>query len=70
MDLSEYEATVMKLYRQVLYMEEEETPPRVKLEPTSIDLGTVGYLKSATRALVVRNIGKVRSAIFDHIDWD
>jgi hypothetical protein len=67
-DLSEYEMTMRKLYRQVLYMEEEETPPKISLNPTSIDFGTVGYLGSATKELVVKNIGKVRSGSISAFD--
>ena len=51
--------TMKKLHRLVLYMEEEEAPPKVSLKPTSIDFGTVGYLRSAARTLEVKNIGKV-----------
>ncbi|KAF9788098.1 DNase I-like protein [Thelephora terrestris] len=61
-ELSEYEMTTRKLHRQVLYMEEEEAPPKISLEPSSIDFGTVGYLRSVTRALEVRNIGKIPCA--------
>jgi len=60
LDLSEYETTMRKLRRRVSYMEEEESPPKVSLKPTSIDFGTVGYLGSATKALEVKNTGKVR----------
>jgi len=49
-----------KNYRQVLHMEEEESPPKVSLTPSSIDFGTVGYLRSGTKVLEVRNTGKVR----------
>lgn len=59
LDLSEYEMTMKKLHRQVLHMEEEESPPKVSLTPTSIDFGAVGYLRSATKALEVKNTGKV-----------
>lgn len=48
-----------KLNRQVLYMEEEETPPKVSLKPASIDFGTVGYSRSVTMTLEVKNVGKV-----------
>ena len=48
-----------KLHRLVLHMEEEETPPKVNLKPTSIDFGTVGYSRSATKTLEVKNTGKV-----------
>ena len=48
-----------KLNRQVLYMEEQETPPKISLEPASIDFGAVGYLRSVTKTLEVKNIGKV-----------
>lgn len=51
--------TTKKLYRQVMYMEEEETPPKISLKPTSIDFGTVGYSRSAARTLEVKNVGKV-----------
>ena len=40
-------------------MEEEETPPRISINPTSIDFGPVGYLRSITKTLEVRNTGKV-----------
>lgn len=60
LDLYEYERTMKKNYRQVLHMEEEESPPKVSLKPSSIDFGTVGYLRSVTKGLEVRNIGKVR----------
>jgi phosphatidylinositol-bisphosphatase len=59
LDLSEYEMTMKKLNRQVLYMEEEETPPKVSLKPTSIDFGTVGYLRSVTKSARGENTGKV-----------
>lgn len=49
-----------KLHRMVLHMEEEEMPPKVIITPPSIDLGGVGYLRSATNVLEVRNTGKVR----------
>jgi len=48
-----------KLNRLVMYMEEEETPPKISLKPTPIDFGRVGYLRSATRTLEVKNTGKV-----------
>ena len=44
----------------VLHMEEEEMPPKVTIQPGSIDLGGVGYLRSATKVLEVKNTGKVR----------
>jgi phosphatidylinositol-bisphosphatase len=69
MDVSEYEVTVRKLYRQVMYMEEEETPPKITLAPTSIDFGTVGYLKSVTKTLEVTNTGKVWSATHSPDDY-
>lgn len=59
LDLSEYETTMKKLRRSVLYMEEEETPPKASLKPTSIDFGTVGYSRSVTKTLEVKNTGKV-----------
>jgi len=59
LNLSEYETTTRKLYRQVLYMEEEETPPKVSLKPASIDFGAVGYLRSVTKTLEVKNTGRV-----------
>ena len=68
MDLSEYEMTTRKLYRQVMYMEEEETPPKISLKPTSIDFGTVGYLRSASKELLVKNVGKVRLGSFSPAD--
>lgn len=40
-------------------MEEQETPPKVSLGPASIDFGAVGYLRSVTKTLEVKNIGKV-----------
>lgn len=40
-------------------MEEEETPPKVSLKPASIDFGTVGYSRSVTMTLEVKNVGKV-----------
>jgi len=60
LDLSEHETTMRKLRRLVSHMEEEESPPKVSLKPTSIDFGTVGYLGSATKTLEVKNTGKVR----------
>ncbi|KAF9653656.1 DNase I-like protein [Thelephora ganbajun] len=62
LDPSEYETTVKKLHRQVLYMEEEETPPKVSLKPASIDFGTVWYLRSATKTLEVKNTGRIPCA--------
>jgi len=59
LDLSEYETTMKKLNRQVLYMEEQETPPKVSLKPASIDFGAAGYLRSVTKTLEVKNVGKV-----------
>jgi hypothetical protein len=60
LDLAEYRTTMKKLHRMVLHMEEEEMRPMVTIEPASIDLGRVGYLRSATRMLEVKNSGKVR----------
>jgi len=56
--------TMKKLNRLVLYMEEEETLPKVSLQPGSIDFGTVGYLRSVTRTLEVKNTGKVSKIKF------
>lgn len=56
-----------KLNRLVLYMEEEETPPKVSLKPTSIDFGTVGYLRSVTKTLEVKNTGKVSAKSQIHV---
>lgn len=49
-----------RLHRLVLHMEEEEMPPKVTIAPGSIDLGRVGYLRSAAKILEVQNTGKVR----------
>jgi hypothetical protein len=48
-------------------MEEEETPPKVSLKPTSIDFGTVGYLRSVTKTLEVKNTGKVSAKSQIHV---
>ena len=55
-----------KLNRLVLYMEEEETPPKIGLKPASVDFGTVGYLRSATKTLEVKNTGKVSTKFQMH----
>ena len=59
LELSEYETTMKKLNRQVLYMDEQETPPKISLKPASIDFGAAGYLRSVTKTLEVKNVGKV-----------
>ena len=63
LDLSEYETTMKKLNRRVLYMEEQETPPKISLKPASIDFGAAGYLRSVTKTLEVKNIGKVSAEV-------
>ena len=60
-----------KLNRQVLYMEEQETPPKVNLKPASIDFGEAGYSQSMTKTLEVKNTGKVSAEFqtYGPSDW-
>lgn len=68
LNLSEYETTAKKLNRQVLYMEEEEALPKVSLKPASVEFGGVGYLRSATKTLEVKNTGKVGAELQGYVD--
>ncbi|KAH0831235.1 DNase I-like protein [Lanmaoa asiatica] len=61
-DQSQYENVLSALHRELAGFESSERRPKIKIEPISIDFGTVKYKQAIDREVVIQNEGDIPCA--------